>query len=70
MDIFSLFSPKACDIRGKKSTDKWSWTEYFENKARLEAENTKVILIDMINHPVEGSIPISNDIFYGNHYPA
>jgi hypothetical protein len=38
MNIFNLFSPNACDIRGKKSTDKWTWTEYFENKKELEAQ--------------------------------
>jgi hypothetical protein len=26
-------------------------------------------LVDMINHPVEGSIPISNEIFFWNKYP-
>ncbi len=69
MNIFNLFSPNACDIRGKKSTDKWTWTEYFENKKELEAQWINVVLVDMINHPIEDSIPISNELFFGNKYP-
>ena len=69
MDVSSLYSPDACDIRGKKSTDKWTRTEYFENKKDLEAQGVKVVLVDMINHPVEWAVPISNEMFAGNHYP-
>lgn len=69
MSVFDLFSPTACDIRGKKSTDRRTWTEYFEQKKNLEAQGVKVILVDMINHPVEGAVPISNDMFFGNQYP-
>jgi hypothetical protein len=70
MDISSLYSPDACDIRGKKSTDKWTWKGYFENKKALESQGIRVVLVDMINHPVEDAIPASNEIFTGNRYPA
>ena len=69
MDVSSLFSPNACDIRGKQSKDKWTRTEYFTNKKQLESQGTRVVLVDMINHPVEDAIPISNEIFFDNHYP-
>ena len=69
MSIFDLFSPSACDIRGKKSTDKWTRTQYFANKKEFEEQGIQVVLVDMINHPVEGAIPISNEIFFGNQYP-
>lgn len=69
MDVSSLYSPDACDIRGKKSTDKWTRTEYFENKKYLEAKGVRVVLVDMIHHPIEDSVTISNDMFSGNRYP-
>lgn len=69
MDVFDLFSSDACDIRGKKSTDRWTWTEYFENKKILDSHGVNVVLVDMINHPVEGALPISNELFFGNKYP-
>jgi len=70
MDISSLYSSDACDVRGKQSKDKWTWSEYFENKKKLEAQGIRVVLVDMINHPVEDAIPASNEIFTGNTYPA
>ena len=69
MDVFDLFSPEACDIRGKANKEKRTRHEYFENKKELEKQGIKVVLVDMINHPVENAIPISNDIFFGNKYP-
>lgn len=69
MDITTLFNPKACDPRGMKSQDKWTWTEYFENKKKLESDGIQVVLVDMINHPVENAVPISNELFFGNQYP-
>lgn len=68
MDVSSLYSPDACDIRGKQSKDKRTWTEYFQNKKDLESQWIQVVLVDMINHPVEGSTPISNQMFTGNIY--
>lgn len=69
MDVASLYSADACDIRGKMSTDRWTWTEYFKNKKKLESEWICVVLVDMINHPIEDAVPISNEMFSGNLYP-
>lgn len=69
MDVFNLFSREACDIRGKQNKEKRTRHEYFENKKTFEAQWVEVVLVDMINHPVEWAIPISNEIFFGNRYP-
>jgi hypothetical protein len=69
MSVFDLFSKDACDIRGKQSKDKWTRVEYFSNKKELEAQGKQVVLVDMINHPIEGSVSISNELFFGNKYP-
>lgn len=66
MNVFDLFSQDACSLGGHGSL-KWSWEEYYEKKAELEAEGKKVILVDMINKPVEGSVPISNELFDGKY---
>lgn len=69
MDINTLFNPNACDPRGMKSVDKRTRTEYFEYKKALESDGIQVVLVDMINHPVENAVPISNELFFGNQYP-
>lgn len=69
MDIHSLFNPNACDIRGRQSTDQWTWTEYFEHRKRLESDGIQVVLVDMIHHPLEDSVEISNELFFSNNYP-
>jgi len=69
MDVFNLYSQDACDIRGKQAKDKRTRTEYFENKKQLEEQGTKVVLVDMINHPIENAIPISNELFFDQEHP-
>ena len=69
MDVFKLFEKDACDIRGKFGSDKRTWQEYFTNKKELESQWVQVVLVDMIGHPVDGSITISNDLFMGWTYP-
>lgn len=69
MDINTLFNSNACDPRGLASKSKRTWIEYWENKKILEAEWHKVILVDMIHHPVENAVPISNELF-AQLYPA
>lgn len=66
MNINSFFNPNACSLNGKDSL-KWSWSEYFEKRRELEKEGIQVFLVDMINHPVLGSTPISNDLFETPH---
>jgi len=70
MDVNELFQKNACNIWARdKVKKKWSWDEYFEQKKKLEAEGKKVVLVDMINQPIEDSIPISNEIFFDWRYP-
>lgn len=69
MDITTLFNPNACDPRGMASKSKRTRTEYFSYKKVLESDGIKVVLVDMINHPVEDAVPISNELFFGNQYP-
>ncbi|AHB41468.1 TPA: hypothetical protein DIC40_05640 [Patescibacteria group bacterium] len=69
MDVFKIFSQDACDIRGKQAKDKRTRTEYFENRKALEANGIKVILVDMINHPIEDAIAISNELFFEEQHP-
>jgi len=63
MDINNMYDPNACSIFGGGATS-WTWDEYFKKKELL---GDKVILVDMINHPVEGSVKISNKLFAENH---
>lgn len=69
MDVFNLFSKDACDIRGKQSKDRRTRTEYFENKRILKSKGIKVVLVDMINHPIEDAVPISNSLFFEEQHP-
>jgi hypothetical protein len=69
-NVFDLFDKQACDIRGKFGADSWTRAQYFSHAKELEAQGIQVVLVDMIGHPVEGSIPISNEIFFDNRYPA
>ena len=69
MDVKELFNPNACDPRGMASKSKWTRTEYFQYKKTLDSEWIKVILVDMIWHPVEWAIEISNELFFWNQYP-
>jgi hypothetical protein len=52
-NIFDLYDPTACDVRGKFGADSWTRGEYFANKKALEAQGIQVLLVDLIGHPVE-----------------
>lgn len=65
MDIFKLFDENACSLGGKDSLA-WTWAEYYKKKKELEKDGTKVMLVDMIGQPVDGSVPISNELFAGD----
>ena len=69
MDVKELFNPNACDPRGMASKSKRTRTEYFSYKKTLESDGIQVVLVDMINHPVEDAVAISNELFFGNQYP-
>jgi len=66
MNVFDLFSTAACSLGGAGSL-KWSWEEYYQKCKELKAEDVSVVLVDMIKHPVSGSVPISNELFAGEH---
>lgn len=66
MDIHSLFNPNACSLNGKDSL-KWSWSEFHQHRHELERQGIQVYLVDMIHHPVQGSTPISNELFESAH---
>lgn len=63
-----MYDPNACSIFGGGSKQ-WSWQEYKTNKAQLEAAGVQVVLVDMINHPVEDAVLISNELFMSGKYP-
>ena len=63
MSVMDMFSPDSCNMNGMKGSTKWTWNEYFTQKEKIEKEGGKIYLLDMINHPVKGSTPISNEIF-------
>jgi rhodanese-related sulfurtransferase len=69
MDIFQLFKKDACDVRGKCWSDKRTWNDYFTYKKELEVEWKNVVLVDMIGHPVEWAVSISNELFFSGSYP-
>lgn len=69
MDVFDLYDKNSCDMRGKIGSESRTWTQYFQYKEMLEKEGTQVVLVDMIDHPVEGAVPISNELFFDKTYP-
>lgn len=56
MDIENMFPKNSCSLGGAGSVG-WTWDEYFEKKKKL---GKRIILVDMIGQPVEGSTPLSN----------
>lgn len=66
MDINKLFNPNACSLGGQDS-EKWNWEEFHKKSKELREQNIQVYLVDMIEHPVPGSTPISNELFEEEH---
>ena len=64
MDIENMFPQNACSLDGRNSIG-WTWDTYFEKKEQLK---DKIVLVDMIGHPVPGSIPLSNSLFENKKY--
>lgn len=63
MWIFDMFDSNACSIQGRNNwLEAWTWDKYEEKKKELWE---KVVLVDMINHPVAGSVVISDKLFSG-----
>lgn len=61
MWITDSYDPNACMIGWRNNgLESWSWEEYKENKEKLW---DKIVLVDMINHPILDAEPISNELF-------
>lgn len=58
-----MFPKNACSLDGGGSVG-WTWEKYFEKKEEL---GDKIVLVDMIGHPVSGSIPLSNELLNGQY---
>lgn len=69
INIFDLYDKNSCDMRGKYGSNLWTWEEYFQKKSEFEAKWIKIVLVDMIWHPVQGALPISNEMFFNGDYP-
>lgn len=70
MNIFEYFSPNECNpLWRNNGLESWDKTKFLEKKKELWSE--KVVLVDMINHPIEweNCVPISNEIFESWEYP-
>jgi len=68
MDVSKMYDPNACSIFGGNSNQR-TRHEYFENRKKLEAQGIQVVLVDMVGHPVENAVPISNELFLSGKYP-
>ena len=65
MGISDLYDKNACNIAGRSNERMaWSWNEYHKNKALL---GDKLVLVDMIGHPVPDSVEISDELFSGQY---
>lgn len=68
MWIVESYDPNACNIAGMNNwMEKWTWEQY---KSQKEKFGEQIVLVDMINHPVEGSVPITNELFDPNNKPS
>jgi len=67
MWISDMFKQNACNISGRNNgLESWTWEEYEKKKEDL---GEKLILVDMIGHPLKWSVAISDKIFSWM-YPA
>lgn len=65
MWVFDLFDKNACSIGGiNNGLESWTWKKYYKQKEILW---DKIVLVDMIDHPVDKSIPLSDELFAGKY---
>jgi len=61
MWIVESYDPNACNIAGfNNGLESWTWEQY---KTQKEKFGDQIVLVDMINHPVEDSVAITNELF-------
>ena len=67
MGITESYDPNACSIWGMNNgMESWNWDEY---KTQKEKFGEQIVLVDMINHPVEDSVTITNELFDPSNKP-
>lgn len=65
MSINEMYDANACSIFGRNNgLESWTWEEYKKKKSELWE---KLVLVDMIGHPVEGSVQASDELFDGRY---
>jgi len=68
MWITDSYDPNACSIGWRNNwLENWTWDEYRKQKEKLWDQ---IVLVDMINHPLPDSVPISNELFDPSNKPA
>jgi len=68
MWIVESYDPNACNISGMNNgMESWSWEQYRTQKEKF---GDQIVLVDMINHPVEDSVTITNELFDPSNKPA
>ena len=67
MWITDQYDSNACMIGGRNNgLESWTWDEYEKQKNALW---DMVVLVDMIGHPIENSVSISNELFTPGNKP-
>ena len=67
MWITDSYDPNACMIGWRNNgLESWTWDEYEKQKEILW---DKLVLVDMIGHPVKDSVQISNELFAPGNKP-
>lgn len=60
-----MYDPNACSIFGRNNgLESRTWEEYKKKKTELW---DTLVLVDMIGHPVEGSVIASDELFDGRY---
>ena len=61
MPITDMYDPNACSIWWMNNwMESWTWEQY---KIQKDKFKDQIVLVDMINHPLDDSRPISNEMF-------
>lgn len=56
-----MFAKDACNIFGRNNgLESWTWEEYQSKKQEL---GDMLVLVDMIRHPINGSVTLSDHLF-------
>jgi len=65
MPVSDMYNSNACSIFGRwNGLESWTWEEYEIKKTNLW---DKLVLVDMIGHPIKDSVQISDELFNWNY---